>query len=146
MATYRVDYFIKRNSREYAAHHITEATNTTEAIKKTKDFIEQHRLPHAFRPKAHKLGNLELSSIEWKNDSITCNFVNENARELVTPNKMAPSNLATATTYCKTNINPYAEELMRRAGNFEAFNATNDPAERGKILRNAAKSFGILLF
>lgn len=146
MATYTVDYFIKRNNKEYEAHHITEATNAAEAIQKTKDFIEHHRLPHAFRPKAHKLGSLELSSIEWKNDSITRNFVNENARELVAPSKMEPSNLATATTYCKTNINPYAEELMRRAGNLEAFNATIDPAERGKILRNAAKSFGILLF
>lgn len=146
MATYRVDYFIKRNSREYAAHHITEATNTTEAIKKTKDYIEQHRLPHAFRPRAHKVGSLDLSSVEWKDDGITRNYVKENAEELAAPRKMTPSSLSDAITYCKTFINPYAEELMRRAGNLKTFNATSDTSERSKIVRNAAKSFGILLF
>lgn len=146
MATYAVDYFIKRDHKEREAHHITEASTAVEAIQKTKEFIEKHRLPYAFRPKARKLATLELSSVEWRDDSITRNFVEENTRELVEPSKMTPGRLADATTYCRTNMNPYAEELMRRAGNLEAFKASNDPAERGKILRSAAKAFGIMLF
>lgn len=81
----------------------------------------------------------------WKNDRITRRFVTENARELENPSEMNPARLAETTTYCSTNDNPYAEELMKRTGNIEAFRASDDHAERGKILRNAAKAFGITL-
>jgi hypothetical protein len=81
----------------------------------------------------------------WRNDGITRGFIKENVGELENPSTMKPARLAEAATYCATNDNPYAEELMKRAGNIEAFRASGDPAERGKILRNAAKAFGITL-
>ncbi|MEG1562174.1 MAG: hypothetical protein RR365_00775 [Bacteroides sp.] len=63
MATYTVDYFIKRNHQEHEAHHITEAQNAAEAIRKTNEFIEKNHLPHAFRPKAKKMSSKEITYI-----------------------------------------------------------------------------------
>lgn len=97
-----------------------------------------------------KITNTEMFEIdsydEWKNDGITRNYVKENAEELAEPSKMTPLRLSIATTHCKTFYNQYAEELMRRAGNLKAFYEASDDDERGKTLRSAAKSFGILLF
>lgn len=146
MALYTVKYHIKRDKREYEARHITEAANATEAIKKTREFIDANHLPHAFRPEAKKLGEIEIPNVEWKNDGITRRYVTENAGMLANPSKMEPSKLADATTYCATIRNPYAEELMKRAGNLEAFKATHDHTEQWKILQKAARAFGIVLF
>lgn len=146
MATYKVTYFIKRNGKEYEASHFAEAENAREAIKVTQDYTKRNYLPHPFRPKAKKETGFELSSVNWKKDTITGNFRRDNAGELLHPEKMEASRLATALTYCETNENPYAEELLRRAGNLAAFTETGDQHKRGEILRNAAKAFGILLF
>jgi hypothetical protein len=146
MATYKVNYFIKRNNKEYEAHHIAEGTNAKEAIRATQEYTEAHHLPHPFRPTAKKMTGLELSSIDWKKDTITGNFRRDNAEELLFPDKMTPARLSEATTYCESIQNPFAEELMRRAGNLGAFTEATDKAEKGRILRNAAKAFGIMLF
>ena len=146
MATYKVNYYIKRNCKMYEASRFVEAESGKEAIEATRDYAKKNHLPHPFRPKARKETSFELSSVNWKKDTITGNFRRDNAGELLHPEKMKASRLATALTYCETNENPYAEELMRRAGNLATFKATIDQRKRGEILRNAAKSFGIVLF
>ena len=141
MATYRVNYFIKRNGREYTASHIAEGRTAAEAIANTRDYTEKRHLPHPFRPKAVKLSSFELSRVCWKSDTITANYVHNNAEDLLDLTGMAPTKLAEVATYCKTNENPYADELIRRAGCKQA------PDEsRGALLRRAAKAFGILIF
>ena len=89
---------------------------------------------------------LDLSKVNWKEDGVTRWFVKEYAEELETPEEMTPDQLANATTYCKDMYNPYAEELMRKAGVLKAFRTTTDTKEKGRIFREAAKSFGILLY
>lgn len=141
MATYRVNYFIKRNGKEYSANHIEEGRTAAEAIANTKEYAKKHHLPHPFRPKAVKLSNFELSSVCWKNDTITANFVHDNAEDLLDPAKMSPDKLAEVITYCETIENPYVDELIRRAG------CKPTPEEsKGALIRRAAKAFGIMIF
>ena len=85
---------------------------------------------------------IDLTTVDWRNDWITRRYVKENEAKLSNPRKMTPAELGDATTYCKTLYDPYAEELMRRAGNLEAFRCATTDSERMKILNNAAKSFG----
>ena len=85
---------------------------------------------------------IDLSTVNWINDSITRDYVKENAGILASPEDMDPGELGDAVTYCESIFNPYAEELMRRAGNLDAFCAATDIKEKNKILNNAAKSFG----
>lgn len=146
MATYRVFYYIKRNGKEYEASHFAEGQSTKEAIKNTLDYTKQRCLPHPFSPKAKKITDFELSSVNWKKDTVTANYKSDNAADLLFPGKMTALMLATATTFCSTIYNPYAEELMRRAGNLGSFQTANNEHERGSVLRNAAKAFGISLF
>ena len=145
MATYKVKYVIKINKTELQASHVCEASNAKEAINVTREHARFWDLPHPFRPTAKKITDFELSSVDWKKDPVTGGFKRSNTEELLFPNEMAPARLANAITYCESICNPYAEELMRRAGNLAAFQESNDEAERGKILRNAAKAFGIVL-
>lgn len=145
MATYKVRYFIKRGEKEFPASQICEASNEKEAIIAARDYAKYWHLPFPFRPTAKLMTDYELSSVDWKMDIIAGAFKRRNTEELLFPDKMTPSRLAEACTYCSTIHNPYAEELMRRAGNLGSFQSSNDEAERGRILRNAAKSFGIVL-
>ncbi len=145
MATYKVKYIIKVNHKEREATQIREAPNAKEAIVAAREYAQYWHLPHPFRPTAKKITDFELSSVDWKKDTVTGAFKRTNTEELLFPNEMAPARLANAITYCESICNPYAEELMRRAGNLAAFQESNDEAERGKILRNAAKAFGIVL-
>lgn len=142
MATYKVNYYIKRNNREIAASHIIEARNAKEAIKKTKAYTDEHRLPHPFRPKATKLSDLDLTAVGWKKDTITANYVRDNAEKLASPKTMTPVELAEATTYCDSCANPYAGELISRAEMDDKLETEN----AGKVLRDAAKHFGVMLF
>ena len=89
---------------------------------------------------------IDLTAVNWRQDRITERYVNEHADLLRRPRKMKPRELGDTCTYCETNDNPYAEELMRRAGNLEAFQSATTPSEKGKILRQAAKAFGFMLY
>ena len=85
----------------------------------------------------------QLSDVNWKDDAVTRNWVRENANELLSPRKMTVSRLATTVTFCETTENPYAEEFVRRAGLLQTFQFAADPTERVRILRKAAKGFGV---
>lgn len=89
---------------------------------------------------------IDLNTVNWRKDRITERYVCEYTDILRKPRKMKPGELGDACTYCETNENPYAEELMRRAGNLEAFQSATTPSEKGKILRQAAKAFGFMLY
>ena len=87
-----------------------------------------------------------LSSVDWKRDESTECFKRENADELLFPARMSEDRLAVVCTYCNSIDNPYAHELIRRAGNLDTFRTTTDEGERKWILRESAKSFGITIF
>lgn len=57
MAVYEVNYIVKRRGKEYPAEHIVEASDAREAIRKTRDYTNENRLPHPFRPTAKKIKN-----------------------------------------------------------------------------------------
>lgn len=84
-----------------------------------------------------------LSSVDWKRDGATENYKRENAAELQFPARMTEDSLAVACTYCNSIDNPYAEELVRRTGNLDAFRTATDVKDRMAILQKSAKSFGI---
>lgn len=87
-----------------------------------------------------------LREIDWIDDRITRNYVKTHADQLMNPRRMLPRELGDAVTYCKTIFNPYSEELMRRAGNLEAFYTAATLKEQNAILNRAAKSFGFRFF
>lgn len=86
-----------------------------------------------------------LLSVDWKRDGATEHYKRENAAELLFPARMTEDSLAVACTYCNSVDNPYAEELVRRTGNLDAFRAAAEAEDRMKILQKSAKSFGIIL-
>lgn len=86
-----------------------------------------------------------IAEVPWKNDSITRNFVIENEEKLRCPNKMSRKLLCEAITYCDSIDNIYAIELLNRARFLKKFKDLTDIYDKGKILRKAAKHFGIIL-
>ena len=88
---------------------------------------------------------INLSKVNWYNDGITEHFTRENASELIHPETMEENRLATAASFCKSIDNPYAEELIKRAGRIETFKSAKTATERMSIFRESAKSFGIIL-
>ncbi len=87
---------------------------------------------------------MDLTQVNWRQDGITRRYVAEHTAELTTPSSMSPDQLAGATTYCQDSANPYAEELVRRAGLLEKYLRTSG-TERTDVVRQAAKGFNILL-
>ena len=59
---------------------------------------------------------------------------------------MTNNALADACTYCPSIDNPFARELIRRAGKSLDFDRAADDAERCKLLRACAASFGIIMY
>lgn len=88
---------------------------------------------------------LDLTTVNWWNDRITRNFIAEHEAELTDPESMSPDFLSEAATYCTEYENPFSEELVKRAGMWNQYTECFDPYERRRIIRTAAKSFGILL-
>ena len=83
----------------------------------------------------------------WRSDRITREYVAEHREMLLDPCRMTPGQLCETITYCNGFDNPYADELTRRAGNYNAFHRFGlTDSERGKVLRNAAKAFNIGLY
>lgn len=82
----------------------------------------------------------------WHDDGVTRSFIKRKGDILVNPSKMSPFELSEATTYCRSVNNPYARELAIRAGIGEAYNKKRELNAKGKILKEAASTFGISLF
>ena len=87
---------------------------------------------------------LDLKQINWWQDSVTRRYIAVHEAELTDPPSMSPELLALTTTYCQNLINPYAEELAKRAGVLEKYLRTSDE-ECADIVRRAAKGFNIML-
>lgn len=87
---------------------------------------------------------MDLTQVNWRQDGITRRYVADHETELATPSSMNPDQLAGATTYCQEITNPYAEELVKRAGLLEKYLRTSG-IERADVVRQAAKGFNILL-
>ena len=77
---------------------------------------------------------IDLSTINWKRDRITREYVDENREKLSDPTQMEPRELGEAITYCQIAWNPFADELMRRSGHLEEFRQARTDKERSKIL------------
>ena len=88
---------------------------------------------------------IDIENVNWKNDSITRRYIEDMGEILKRPARLSAARLAEACTYCTSNDNPYAYELLDRAGLFEKYRLA-DYEEGAKILRKAAKSFGIGLY
>lgn len=88
---------------------------------------------------------IDIEDVNWKNDSITRRYIEDMGEMLKRPARMSAARLAEACTYCTSNDNPYAYELLNRAGLFEQYRVA-DSEESAKILRKAAKCFGIGLY
>lgn len=91
------------------------------------------------------MAKMDLTTVNWRDDRITKNFIAEHEAELTDPESMSPDFLSEATTYCRKCENPFSEELVKRAGMWNKYAECFDPNERRRIIRTAAKSFGILL-
>lgn len=89
---------------------------------------------------------LILSEVNWRDDRVTRSFIKRRGDILMNPSKMSPFELSEATTYCRSVNNPYARELTVRAGMGEAYNKKRELNAKGKVLKEAASTFGISLF
>lgn len=89
---------------------------------------------------------LILSEVNWRDDRVTRSFIKRRGDLLMNPSKMSPFELSEATTYCRSVNNPYARELTVRAGMGEAYNKKRELNAKGKVLKEAASTFGISLF
>lgn len=87
---------------------------------------------------------LDLTQVNWRQDGATRRYVEVYEDELSNPSSMSPSMLAGATTYCRDSVNPYSEELVRRAGLIEKYLCTTG-VDQTDVVRQAAKGFNILL-
>ncbi len=88
----------------------------------------------------------QLSDVNWRDDFVTKRWVQNHVKELKHPRRMSVADLATATTFCTDNGNPYAEEIARRAGALTVFTLADNPSDRARILREAAARLGVRLF
>lgn len=89
---------------------------------------------------------VDLSTIPWRMDRITKEYIEENREKLSDSTSMTPNELGDAITYCQTAWNPYAEELMSRSGHLEAFREAKTDKERSEILKKSCAYHGFLLF
>lgn len=76
----------------------------------------------------------------WRSDKTTDDFREKYAEELSQPEKMSNARLCIAVTFCRKIMNPFAIELVRRAGVLDKFMAL--PDDRYLLLCRAARAFG----
>lgn len=76
----------------------------------------------------------------WRSDKATDDFREKYAEELSQPENMSNGRLCLAVTFCRKIMNPFAVELVRRAGVLDKFMAL--PDDRYLILCRAARAFG----
>lgn len=89
---------------------------------------------------------LDLSSIDWKRDRITKEYVEENRNMLMYPSKMDARKLGEAVTYCQSAWNPFSYELMRRSGHLSAFRKARGGKEKSAILDKSCRYHGFMLY
>ena len=82
----------------------------------------------------------------FKNDTATRRFLSRCQGEYDDPKAMTPQKLGDTLTYCRFIDNPYAVELVTRAGLHGNFSRATTELEKGVIIRAAASSFGFKLF
>lgn len=87
-----------------------------------------------------------MGNINWRNDRITQRYVEDHADVLSDISVMAPAQLCEASTYCDNWENPFTEELVQRAGGIGRYRDARSREERIKIIKDAARAFGIELY
>lgn len=88
---------------------------------------------------------VDIEKVDWLRDEATREYIRENAERLKDRSAMTPKELAEAVTYCETVDNPYAYELLDRAGSFEKFKRAESYEAACEVLRKAARGLGIIL-
>ena len=82
----------------------------------------------------------------WKNDSITRRYKKEHGEILNAPSKMDINGLVNACTYCNKWDNPYAREIVKRAGMYDRYDSTGDLKHKREIFEKACTGYGIRMF
>ena len=82
----------------------------------------------------------------WKNDSVTRRYKKEYGEILNAPSKMNVNDLANACTYCNNWNNPYAREIVKRAGMYDWYDSTRDLKHKREIFEKACTKYGIRIF
>ena len=114
------------------------------------DWFKQTDDPRFFKHFTHRPAmNAEEYRIMhqvFKDDFITRRYLENHLDELLDVQAMSPGDLATACTYCNKLDNPFAQELVKRAGmSHENAWAIGDDSEKARVLRSAAARFRITL-
>ncbi len=84
---------------------------------------------------------VNIADVNWRTDSITRQYVQENYAMIMYPGRMSARELATAATYCAGIDNPYTKELCRAAGLLKSFERAASDEERAAVLRETARRF-----
>lgn len=82
----------------------------------------------------------------WKNDGITRHYKKDHADILNAPSRMSISDLATTCTYCNNWDNPYAKEIVRRAGLQAPYNNSRSSNHKREIFNKACAKYGIRMY
>lgn len=83
----------------------------------------------------------------FKDDFVTRRYLLNHAEELQDIGSMTPAQLADAGTYCRSVVNPFSMELVKRAGYTLEFERASTDEDKARTLRKAAKeAFGIILY
>lgn len=79
----------------------------------------------------------------WKDDAATRRFIAKHADELNDVSSMSVDLLVQSITYCRSVINPFSEELTKRAGNHQRYITCR--TGQMQVVRKAAQAFGYTL-
>ena len=82
----------------------------------------------------------------WKNDSVTRSYKKEHSDILNAPSKMSTRELADACTYCNNWNNPYAIQIIKKAGLYDQYDSTRNLKHKHEVFDKACAGFGIRMF
>lgn len=88
---------------------------------------------------------MNLENINWADDGITRKWVSGHRAALEFLESVNPKLLAEAATYCTDFMNPFTLELIKRAGKTWQFDRAANEAAQVKIIKEAARSFDIII-
>ena len=88
----------------------------------------------------------EIDNSIFYDDLVTRRWRERHEGEYDDVSTMTNNALAEACTYCPSIDNPFARELIRRAGKLQDFDRAAEGVERFKLLQSCAKSFGIIIY
>ena len=83
--------------------------------------------------------------INWRNDSITRDYIRNHPEMLGDLSKVKASDLGCAATYCKDWYNPFIYELLQRSGHLNKWSIATDDKTKKKILEKSCKYHGFML-